>query len=796
MSGSFHTYVYTNCRADDGLQQRDGFQFQAVSPAADRSAMPLIQRHLLYEPAPQWMRERRPVTDYPPSLAHVRDGGLYATAAGVYLGQEPTGGREGNQLTHAIATGDPGSYGLVRPAQLFGAPFWTGVQVPGKQCPPLEPGWQPGPLTVPEAQLFVQSQYRGAALLTALLSHLRRGSDRRRVLFLARHPEPVLRWVAAATLLVPHRQALAIDFKIFTLNPAYANHRILAVHPDWATGAANLDNQLGYVVFDLIQQDWTAVERDPYSARWVQLFLAEDPYDVMDAVEVAADAEAGSPQIRPAQSELALAVVLNRSPHPGAVRPIVAWLASAPRHLIDRYGAQVIDRLLANASTWTVEELLELDEAVQDDRTGHAGRVRLELLQAEIQGLRDGRPVSPGELSPLAEGAWDAADAAEMLAEEMHQAEPDRCEALLRLAFRFGVAPALAMSEPGLQRFIEHWAARPDAKFNPDEWAGGDVVEERLRALLNRRLVDDTAPGSAELFGDQWWDTLLTDQVGLGIPLDQALVSAGMLHLDDEGRAGLFRTRLQAAVQEEPPGPAFERLAEVLWRRVVPTMAEARRLAVVQPRNLVYGPRYFPLLSTALLAGPVDDRAFQAAYILAESSRIWDPGQRVAAVLADESNVRFVIVQLEKGSTDANRVAEVMRQVPGHTLDAHLDRLLVAMVECPYAPTTMAVLDAAPELRGEYTRTVGGGLDSEVWRPAQVAMAFVVCESPFPDASAADVQVLDFVRSRLRDFLTRTSALRLREVSEQILLLGEPWPARWAVAQPRRLLGRILPPRG
>ena len=70
MTGRFDTYIYTNCRADEGLQHRDGFQFQAVSPGADRSAMAIVQRSLLYEASPQWMRERRPVSEYPPSLAH------------------------------------------------------------------------------------------------------------------------------------------------------------------------------------------------------------------------------------------------------------------------------------------------------------------------------------------------------------------------------------------------------------------------------------------------------------------------------------------------------------------------------------------------------------------------------------------------------------------------------------------------------------------------------------------------------------------------------------------------------
>ncbi|MGB8202059.1 MAG: hypothetical protein WCF33_20620, partial [Pseudonocardiaceae bacterium] len=107
MSRGFGSLYYTDCRPGQGLQGGAGFQFQAASPGLAPEAMPIVQRTGLYEPPVRWMRERRPVAEYPPSLAHTAEGELFVTAAGRYLGQEANGTREGNQFTHAVVTRDP-----------------------------------------------------------------------------------------------------------------------------------------------------------------------------------------------------------------------------------------------------------------------------------------------------------------------------------------------------------------------------------------------------------------------------------------------------------------------------------------------------------------------------------------------------------------------------------------------------------------------------------------------------------------------------------------------------------------
>lgn len=805
MTGHFDTYIYTNCRADEGLQGRDGFQFQAISPEANLDAMSLVQRRLLYEPSPQWMRDRRPVSDYPPSLAHVHDG-LYATAAGVYLGRESSGGREGNQLTHAIATSHGGDYGLVRPAQLFGAPFWTTVPAPTRQCPPLDPGWQPGPFGVLEAQRFVRAQDRGTALLTALLSHLRRtASDRRRVLFLARDPEPVLRWVTAATLLIPHRLALGIDFKIFTLNPAYADHRILAVHPDWSTGAASLDNQLGYVVFDLTRHDWTPVREDQDSRRWVDLFVSEDPYDVADAVEVAAAAAAAYRPLGTARTAFAVAVVLGHPPEKEAFGPIIGWLRANPPDLVERYGGELVDQLLSTPERWPPAELFQLDAAVREVLPHRAAAVRLALLRAEIEtggpppDRRADRPARP--LPPIDRAHWNAdaeTAATDLLADAMRVAPPDRFERLLRLAKRFGVAPPHPLLEPGLQRFIEHWAQHPEVDHDPRAWAGADEIKDKLRVLLARRLDDD--PDVADDLGADWWETLLNRPNGLTTALDQALVAAAMAGFDAEPRATFVGEMLTAAAGAAEPLDAIQHTVDVLWRRTVPNLPETNKLVKMAPPELELGAEVFPALTGALFEEPVPNAIFDVAYLLAERRRIWLPPAAVRERIAVETSLRFVLARIGRTEVDPHDFADAMHRIPASTVEHNRKALVQAVMRAPLAASALAVVEAAPALRPAYTRRISRALLTEQWQPQYMAAAYVLNEMPPSQYNKeTDYQVLTQLDKTVVEFVERGSSGRLEEVNRQIAELDEPWRVKWATylrtVRPRGAIGRFIPRR-
>ena len=134
----FGSLYYTDCRPGQGLQGGAGFQFQAATPGVATEAMPMVQRAALYEPPSAWMRDRRPVTEFPASLAHSFEDGIFATAAGIYLGKEANGTRQCNQFTHAVVTRDPAAYAAERPAQLWGAQGWATGPAAATQLPELD----------------------------------------------------------------------------------------------------------------------------------------------------------------------------------------------------------------------------------------------------------------------------------------------------------------------------------------------------------------------------------------------------------------------------------------------------------------------------------------------------------------------------------------------------------------------------------------------------------------------------------------------------------------------------------
>jgi hypothetical protein len=426
--------------------------------------------------------------------------------------------------------------------------------------------------------------------------------------------------------------------------------------------------------------------------------------------------------------------------------------------------------------------------------------VRLSLLRAEIRELAEQSRGRPGALPPVDRSNRDElaeAAATDLFYDRMREASPDRFELLLRLARRFGVGLAGRPPEPGLQRFVEHWSQHPELEYDTSAWPDGDEIEEKLRTLLNRRLGPHPDFKAVRDLGDLWWHALLTEPADLMTPLDRAVVSAAMTELEDAPRAGFVRVMFESTRQDPEPLTAFQRLAGSLWLREAPTVQEARRLAALIPKRLVFGPSFFPTLSANLLRAKVEDRSFRSAYVLAEERKVWQPIPSVLARIDQEASIRFVIIQLAKESTDSRRIADVMRRVPNRTVQSHRQKLLDAMVRAPLAAAALAVLEAAPQLTVAYTRQVTIEVISETWHPAQMAMAFVVNDiPPGVGGDEADGQVLERLNRALSDFLIRASSSRLEEVSQQIHRLDDPWPEKWTKylrsVRPRGAIGRII----
>ncbi|GIG59203.1 hypothetical protein Lfu02_35750 [Longispora fulva] len=797
--------LYTDCRPGQGLRGTAGLQFQAASAGADPEAMALVQRALLYEPPASWMRERRPVADYPPSLAHAWDGWL-ATAAGVYLGREANGTREGNQLTHAVVTRDPDGYGPLRPAQLFGAPFWRTTPVDGTVGPTVDP--VPGPLDAETVRDFVVATPDGVRRLATLLTALRAlgRPDARRVLFVAADPGAVLTWLAAGTLLLPQRAALAVGFKVFTTNPAYAEQQVLAVHPD--AGPVPADD---YLLIDLARDVWPDGPVEPAALGWAELFAAGDPYDVTDAVEIAGGSGL------PAGEALALgaAAVLGRRPADGDLPAVVRWLVDGAPELVEAYGGAVVDTVAADVTGWPAAVLRDLDRVTGDGRfPDRAADVRIALLAAETReataetsrrdrprggeadadgtGGSHERPVrdvgTDGALPALPGREWTPAHverAAWILARALDAADPDGFDAVLRVATRFGLTAPLDRVRAAVDRFVADWAEADDSRYDPGGWPDGG----HLTDLLCDHLVEvlDQEPYLADSVGDRWWRRLVSRVVDPASPLDRAVVGAAMA-----AGSPAYRMELLGFDLDKTRGDrhAAEAALAALWRRVTPTAPELELVRDRAPAATRISPSVIDDHVRAARATPAGLlAAVELGRSLTDRAHLQEPGPELAGLLADDATLRGIVDGMAVPELRTDDLLGRLRSVAADVVAAHLDAVVAAMLDCGRpALVTHLVLDVPPEVRTGYLRALAAAVREDGYESDIVTAALLRGGPP---------TVLD---EALTHWLVRADEAAVSAVTDRLADLGDrarsdAWAAWAAEARRNRVIKRFLPRR-
>jgi GTPase-associated protein 1 len=575
VSGGFGSLYYTDCRPGQGLQGWAGFQFQAASPGIAPQAMPLVQRTALYEPPVRWMRERRPVADYPPSLAHTVEGGVFATAAGCYLGQEANGTREGNQFTHAVITRDPADYGLVRPAQLWAAPWWVVEPAPGIELDELAAHPEPGPLTVETVRDRVRDAEGGEERLTALLSaihHLADHEHRRTVVLVGADPEEAACWIAAATLLLPRPEALRVSFKIFVADGQYGRHDIIALHPEWAGRWADTGSSSGLAVFDLDRGRHTAVEATAAACFWVPRLLAEDAYDVVDAVELAgqfararvasarvasarvASVDAPAPPTGP--DRLAAAVVAAGEPLTTSdqLEAAAGWLLTAPEEAMRIARDSVLAAVLQASPRAPVLRTLAA-AAGSRGWAPAAPQIQRRLLTAEIAealAASDGAATSGGvaalrrltalaPLPPLDRPDEDREHGRAEVEAALREARPDQVPPLLTVAHRHAVRPVTANFRGAAYTFAAWWVEQPDPDLDPERWPAPPEALDWVRDVLRGALAGPQRAGALEAVRARWWRPLWREAYDPGDELDATLMSVAYQHLTGSRRNQLMR---------------------------------------------------------------------------------------------------------------------------------------------------------------------------------------------------------------------------------------------------------------
>jgi hypothetical protein len=288
---AFRGLLYTDCRADESLRGGTGYQFQAATADAKTADEAVMLQELMYKPSPDLMAREAPLDQYPPSFAYFRTDEGYSLATGIYLGRVSGDGRQGNQITHAVFTDDVDDLAGSRPAQFFGADFWVRTKQPYKQLDTIEP-----PLlyadefdlpalhelacAAPDSKGFVAkllSTFERAAADTGWVKTILSCSD----------PRTALQWIALGTMMLPTDQALSLSIRAFLNQPASATQRIVAIHPPSMDRAPDVTTIPAVAGIDLDRFATSTIEVTERASYWADRFIDGDPYDVIDAIELA-----------------------------------------------------------------------------------------------------------------------------------------------------------------------------------------------------------------------------------------------------------------------------------------------------------------------------------------------------------------------------------------------------------------------------------------------------------------------------------------------------------------------------
>jgi hypothetical protein len=550
----FGRLLYTDCAPGAGRSGGGGFQVQAQSPAVDKDQSALATGWLLYEVQNPWVVDGRAVPDFPPGLAHAAGDG-YGTGQGRYVGKEAVGGRQGNHLADCLLTRDAESYGTIRPAQLWGASFWRADAWPTPNCPDFDGDLEPGPLfTLDELTGWARASAERGPVLARLLSVLE-DAEGLRVVIVSADPAEATRWIAAATLLLPQRRAMDVTFKVFSANPLRARQRVVAVPPDLnpRMGPGLVPGVFVLDAVACLADEAPVSERAAFLAGRLAGSAEADPYDLLDALELAEELSGGKWPTGTSALHTAWALVRPDEPV-DATAPVQDWLMSAGAEQLRQHGPELVDLVLAASPS--ADMLRWLDRAVAGGRLEFDQETtRTRLLAAELADTLAGqRPpaelLPPALLSGKAERDAESELTSALLASDASHGGMRQFDRLLRLAFRHGVALPPAPLGDRLHAFAVALIDNASDRWEPSNRALADSVLDQVYQELHARFSEPPSPRLKQ--------AIIRFRGLFDVPVDYA--DGLYCHLQAAGIAGLAGehrlARLDAALDEIARLPA------------------------------------------------------------------------------------------------------------------------------------------------------------------------------------------------------------------------------------------------
>jgi hypothetical protein len=702
-TAGFDRLLYTDCRAGTGRGAGGGFQVQAQSAGVDAGQSKLAVGWLLYDAPNAWIVQQRPVADFPLGFAHASGEG-FGTAQSRYVGTEATGARQGNHLADCLLTRDPERYGATRPAQLWRSPLWRSEPWDTTECPALDEPPPLGPLTVDEVAQWLQAGPARQQVLARLVSVLEDPVGPR-VVITSDGPGEAMMWIAAATLMLPAREALQVSFKVFCANPQRSDHRIVAVprelNPQVVPGRGD-----SVFVLDANQARSDEAGISERSRFWVgQLVSVEDPYDVIDGIELAWQLSDGKPGDWPEARVTAWSLTAP-SASPPSPEALFGWLTSAAPTSLQDHGASAAQQLMATSPS--AEVMRWLDNAARLERF-EADRqpIREQLLTAEIAEIRAGIWPPADKLAPViprgTAGAIARRDADSELTSAILLGSDSEVDWLLRLAWRHGIQLQVGPLQRRLWDFAATWVNDPARDYDPGQWALGQEILDSVRDQLQAGMTS---------YGQAWLRRPLTclwryfrdgADTSLSDPLACHICVAGLRELSSQQRRSQLDGLIRQACQD--PGSseaAMANLQQALIDWGLLGTYEAVRVTRSLPSRVPVSQVALELViadlerSPRISAGMLD--------LIANLQRRHQAPHRppfTGLIRADQIVQRFVDAsQTEEFRASATVITDhvgLLRRTEPEVLEARLPLLLQTCLEFPYHELGAAVIGILAE---------------------------------------------------------------------------------------------------
>ena len=723
MTHGFDRLLYTDCKAGMGREAGGGFQVQAQSVGVDAAQAKMARSWLLYEAQEDWIVQHRAVEDFPLGFAHASEAG-FGTAQSCYIGTEATGARQGNHLADCLLIHDPDLYGPVRPVQLWRSQLWRSEPWSSKDCPQFTEPLPVGPLTVDAISRWLQDDKDRKHVLIRLLSLLEDPAGHR-IVITARKPDDALMWIAAATLLLPIRAALDVSFKVFCANAQQASQRIVAVPADLNSQVAPGRGGSRFV----IDTERCSSDEAPVSLRaefWVRLLATwDDPYDVVDAVELAESLDPG--MCRGGIDAMITAWATTAPSEPPSDPPaLFRWLTGTTAELMQEYGPAVISQILTASPPPNV--LRWLDAAAGNGRVEvDDAALRGLLLTAEIGEIHAGHTPPSDALAIVAADHATTRDAESELSSAILLGSDDEVDKLLRLAGRHGVVLQLPPLLERLTAFVAEWLSQPAAGFDPDQWVLRaeimDLAYDELRARLQANGIQAVSDALGRL-----WCNFVDRDTDLSDPLACQVQVLALSTLTQEAQLAKLTHLLDSAQRSADPGLALAAIQDALVRWRILGRPEAWLVASVLPFPIRLDPDVVRLTvaELKLTLGRTTPQTLQVLRNLDKRGVAPADYPFPELITSDKDIERFTAIIRKHGfnphSTNIRRYLRRLNSAEPEVLRARMGLLLRTCVECDTPEAGAELLCVLPDvavpwLVNEWARGLHGeqGLRYAAW---------------------------------------------------------------------------------